>query len=155
MPKRIEGVALYLRNPRTRKILVLRERHNKEHLGKLNGMDANPMETSRPGEKKSRTLKRLVKEELPGLRVEVETTASGAYRIVPGVLVWLYRARTHSCRLPRTIGRRTEVDTYRWLSPNEARKLWLRQGAGEMIEDGAARRRRVMRWTCARPACLT
>lgn len=151
MLKRTRGVALVVTNP-VHEILVLQEYENKPHLGKLKGMFSIPMETSHPGEKDHCAINRLYIEELMGLVLpQLPGEYLGVYRIVPGVWVKLYTTKSDSFLLPSVSGDHPEVGNYQWKSPQQALQLWTRQGAREMIEDYAAKRRNVVRRACVPP----
>lgn len=150
VPGRTRGVALFVRNASGR-ILILREWETKPHLGKFMGMYSIPMETSLPGESDQAALRRLVREELPGLedQVRIDLGRVGLYRIVPRVWVSLYVATMNSLNLP--LKKTNEVGDYAWIEPERVLTLWLRQGAPEMIADALADARGVVRRFCAPP----
>lgn len=154
VPGRTRGVALFIRNP-SGDILILRELETKPHLGKYAGMYSIPMETSRPGEPEPMALARMIAEELPGLEhvVQVNPQRVGWYRIVPRVWVSLYTASMDCTNLPA--GHVVEVGEYAWLSATAALKLWLRQGAPEMISDISVGNHHVVRRHCAAPPLIT
>lgn len=147
---RIRGVALLVRNP-DQAILILRELETKPHLGKYAGMQSIPMETSRPNEPDCLALERLVQEELPGLedQVRINPQRVGWYRIVPRVWVSLYIGVISSSDLPTS--QVSEVGGYAWVDQGTALRLWLRQGAREMITDGIHNANNVVRRRCSPP----
>lgn len=146
----IRGVALVVVNP-DNEILILQEFELKPHLGKYPGMFSIPMETSRPGEPDRSALVRLVAEELSGFaaKLGIREARCGVYRIVPRVWVSLYAATVPDATLPNSEGGISEVGNYGWVSLSDVVKLWLRQGAREMIEDYAAGRSNVVCRRCA------
>jgi hypothetical protein len=137
---RVRGVALIVQSPHDWKnILIIRELESKPHLGKYPGMFSIPMETSRPDEEDEAAIARLVSEELPGFKdfLKVEEERRGVYRITPGVWVSLYVAQASISTLPtlsKTVG---EVEGHAWMRVDQILKLWLRQGAREMLTDYA------------------
>lgn len=150
MARVIRGVALVVECLEG-EILMLQEFESKPHFGKFPGMYSIPMETSNPGEPDRTTLKRLVREELPGLDgdIRIGKRRLGSYQIVPHVWVRLYWASVSNRNLPTSRG--GEVGNYRWESPLAVRKLWLRQGAREMLEDFVHGRVGVVRRICQPP----
>lgn len=148
MVERVRAVALIVTNPGG-EILVLQEFVSKPQLDKYAGMFSIPMETCRPGESDLSVLRRLHKEELPGLPLlPLLGDYVGAYRVTPGAWARLYAMATNTCHLPVISDDRLDVGNHRWVSVQEAFELWLRRGAFEMIEDHAAGRRNVLRRTC-------
>lgn len=150
---RIRGVALFVRNT-SGSVLILREWENKPHLGKFAGMHSIPMETSQPGESDPAALKRLIREELPGLenQIGINPGRIGLYRIVSRVWVSLYPATMDSSDLP--LNKTDEVGDYAWIEPERVLTLWLRQGAPEMIADALSDAKGVVRRFCATPMLL-
>lgn len=155
--KQMRGVALVIYTPE-RKILVLQEYQEKDYLGKFPGMFSIPMETKKSGEMDYSALVRLCAEELPSELFELIVplpqimTYVGSYQVVPGVFVCLYSIRiidTPDIRVGNPENK--EVGNWQWISPEEALKLWLRQGAHEMIEDFMAGERDVCREKCCKP----
>lgn len=133
-------------------VLILQEFRSKPHFGKYAGMFSIPMETSEPGEPDHSALVRLVAEELPGFTANlgIREARRGIYRIVPHVWVSLYAAAVPDGTLPDPARETSEVGNYRWVSLPDAVRLWLRQGAREMLEDFAAGRSGVVcRWCAA------
>ncbi len=86
------------------------------------------METSQPGELDPAAIKRLIREELPGLdeQVRINPRRVGLYRIVPRVWVSLYTGAMDSSSLP--LRATDEVEDYAWIEPLSVPNLWLRQG---------------------------
>lgn len=147
--RRIRGVALIVTNPSGR-IMVLQELEDKPRFGKHAGMWSIPMETLEANETHYTGLRRLMKEELPGLLVEhmsLDCTPIGSYRIAPRVWGTLYVARSSSFDLPKSNGDR-EVGQHEWVHIAESLNRWLRRGAAEMIEDFANRRSQIRRTAC-------
>ncbi|MBI5405382.1 MAG: NUDIX hydrolase [Candidatus Kerfeldbacteria bacterium] len=147
--RRIRGVALIVINP-SGHIMVLQELEDKPHLGKYAGMWSIPMETLEPSETHYAGLRRLMTEELPGLRVEhlsLDCAPIGCYRIAAQVWVTLYVARASTFDLPKPNGDR-EVGQHEWVPIAEGLNRWLRRGAAEMIEDYADRYSQVRRTAC-------
>lgn len=135
MSIRVRGVALVVASSRGH-ILVLQELQSKPHLGKYSGMYSVPMETSNPEESDESALKRLLSEELTGLELaELSERPIGWYMIVPGVKVTLYTSQAVDDRLPTYGVGLPEVTNHQWVPVTEVRKLWLRQGAYEMLSD--------------------
>jgi len=148
---RTRGVALIVTNP-AGLILVLRELEDKPHLGKYARDWSIPMETLEPDETHYSGLRRLVREELPGLSVErlaLDCTPVGTYRIVPRVWVTLYVALASTFDLPIPNGDR-EVGSHQWALALEVLDRQLRCGAAEMIDDFVRRNHNVRRTVCRR-----
>lgn len=147
--RRVRGVALIVRSPRDwREVLVIQELESKPQLGKYTGMFSIPMETSRLGESDVSALSRLMEEELPGLgpHVTVERERRGIYRITRRVWVSLYGAVARTRSLPSLPT--AEVGGYSWMDVGDVLRLWLRQGAREMLADYIARREAVLCRKC-------
>lgn len=148
-PGLIRGVALVIVNP-AGEILIGQEFEPKPWLGKFFGNFSIPKETCEPGESWEDTVRRITEpnEELEGFAFELPVTWIGRYQIVPDVWVRLCATKTNSFALP-TVQVTAGVGNHQWMLPTEARKLWLRQGAAEMISDYAAGYRHTHRQKCA------
>lgn len=151
----VRGVALIVQNPRG-EILVLQEHESKPHLGKYPGMFSIPMETSKPSEPDSCAVVRLIKEELPGLRLVADGTLNapiGSYRVVPRVWVRLFCIKADNANLPDSDdSNNKEVGNHQWVVPEKALSLWLRQGAHEMISDFIGNKKGVLCKYCRTPS---
>lgn len=150
----VRGVALIVTNP-AKRILVLQEFQDKPELGKRAGMFSVPMETIYAGENDRTAFQRLGCEELPGvLAPGFATEPIGEYWITPNALAYLHTAQAESDALPTVPTHLSEVGNHRWVSMQEVRKFWYRQGVDEMLEDFLAGRRDVVRKKCRRPRGL-
>lgn len=134
MKKRVCGVALIVQNPHGG-ILILQEFKSKPRIGKCSGMFSIPMETSQDGESDTETLERLKREELLGMTIPKKHAYVGRYEVVKDIWVTLYATSTLQGILPHLPDNKGEVGNHRWMEPEKALSLWLRQGAKEMIED--------------------
>ena len=150
---KIRGVALIVYDPDDN-ILILQEYESKPHIGKYSGMFSVPMETSEPDELDFHAIVRLVVEELQGFDILITDTLLlriGSYQIVPDVWVNLYSIETVNNHLPDFNPKNKEVGNYRWMRPEEALLLWLRQGAREMISDFLNNKKGVLCESCRAP----
>ncbi len=143
------GVALVIHNA-AGKILVLQELSSKPELGKYRGMYSIPMETVKRGESIGAALGRLINEELPGLEsaLSAKRELIGQYQVAPEVWATLYQVECNGTKLPSNTA---EVGSHTWIDPTEALKLWLRQGAQEMIADFIAGKKKVICNYCNPP----
>ena len=150
MSRRIRGVALVVANP-DNEVLILQEFESKPYLGKYAGMFSIPMETSKPGEPDHSALARLVTEELPGFTTSLEISEArrGGYRIGPHGWGSLYAATVPNGTLPNPTSQTSEVGNHKWVLLPDAKRLWLRQGAREMLDDFATSQSDVVCRLCA------
>jgi predicted NUDIX family NTP pyrophosphohydrolase len=135
MDKKIRGVALIVKNPKG-EILILKELESNLQTGKQAGMFSIPMETLENQEDDASALIRLIEEELPGFKadIQVKPVSMGVYYLTTGASASLYVALMPNFSLP-VADVNSEVGEHRWINPVGALDLWLRQGAREMIAD--------------------
>lgn len=146
------GVAAIIEHSTDNRIFVVQEEQEKRKIGKFRGMDSTPMETGEFGESLPTAIERLRQQEYGGLPFEI-LYCVGEYGIAHATAT-LFVARALTPCLPVFGEAHGELSNPRWMTPQDACGLWLRQGALEMIEDYIAGRRNVVRESTRKPQFL-